>query len=186
MKDIRDIGIPEFKTLEEEKEYWEARGPLAERHRGTINKPKAKQKRSSFLAVRLTGEELTRLRDAAAQKGLGPSTFARMVLTNTIERQNQLKTITMDQLMDIFEYVSPHITDRAENLIKKIAVGDPENPAMLVIDADQKKEYEELSLSLIKTLLKLVGIQLVTSEKEDYQKVKEIANSQAKNEEIRI
>jgi hypothetical protein len=77
--------IPEFKTLEEEKEYWEARGPLADGHNGTLNKPKPKQKRSSFLAVRLTGEELTRLRDMAARQGLGPSTYARMVLTSAIE-----------------------------------------------------------------------------------------------------
>ena len=38
--------IPEFQSLEEEKEYWEARGPLAEGHEGKINKPRLGQKRS--------------------------------------------------------------------------------------------------------------------------------------------
>ena len=86
MKSSEKNGIPEFKSLEEEKEYWEARGPLAEGHKGTVNRPKSRQKRSSFLAVRLTGEELTRLRDVAAGQGLGPSTYARMILTSALER----------------------------------------------------------------------------------------------------
>jgi hypothetical protein len=81
----KDNRIPEFKTLEEEREYWNARGPLADGHQGIINKPTAKQKRSSFLAVRLTGEELTHLRDMAVKQGLGPSTFARIVLKSAIE-----------------------------------------------------------------------------------------------------
>ncbi|MBI2916921.1 MAG: hypothetical protein HYY01_02920 [Chloroflexi bacterium] len=80
-----DTTIPDFTSLEEEKAFWEARGPLAEGHKGTVNRPKPRQKRSSFLAVRLTGEELTRLRDMAAQLGLGPSTFARLLLMSVLE-----------------------------------------------------------------------------------------------------
>ena len=95
--------IPEFKTLEEEREYWEARGPLAERHKGTLNKPKPRQKRSSFLAVRLTGEELTSLRDIAAKQGLGPSTFARIVLTSAIERQSQPDMVTLTEIKSMME-----------------------------------------------------------------------------------
>ena len=88
MKGTKDVGIPEFKSLEEEEKYWEARGPLAEGHKGRSNTPKPGQRRSSFLAVRLTGEELTRLRDIAAKQGLGPSTFARLVLTRAIENKS--------------------------------------------------------------------------------------------------
>jgi hypothetical protein len=95
MKEVRDTNIPEFKTLEEEKEYWEARGPLAEGHKGTINKPEAKQKRSSFLAVRLTGEELTHFRDIAAKQGLGPSTFARIILTALIQQDGLPKQMPL-------------------------------------------------------------------------------------------
>jgi hypothetical protein len=39
----KNNDIPEFKTLEEEREYWEARGPLAEGHKATINRPKPRQ-----------------------------------------------------------------------------------------------------------------------------------------------
>ena len=44
MKKKRNNDIPEFKTLEEEREYWEARGPLADGHKGTINKPNLKKR----------------------------------------------------------------------------------------------------------------------------------------------
>ena len=69
--------LPEFQSLEEEKEYWEARGPLAEGRKGRINKPRLGQKRSSFLSVRLTGEEITALREVAAIFFTKPSELAR-------------------------------------------------------------------------------------------------------------
>ena len=88
----KDEKIPEFKTLEEEREYWDARGPLADGHRGRWNIPKPGQKHSSFLAVRMTGAEITKLRDIAAKQGLGISTYARILLTKAIEEQTALKT----------------------------------------------------------------------------------------------
>jgi predicted DNA binding CopG/RHH family protein len=120
MKENRNTKIPEFKSLEEEKEYWEARGPLAEGHKGTINKPKTKQKRSSFLAVRLTGEELTRLRDVAAKQGLGPSTFARIVLTSAIERQSQPDIVTLTEIKNMMEnFLSQTVVDNEKAIAKR-------------------------------------------------------------------
>ncbi len=102
MKKKRDNGIPEFKTLEDERGYWEARGPLAEGHKGTLNKPGPKQKRSSFLAVRLTGEELSRLRDIAAKRGMGPSTYARILLSSAIE-QNRTDAVDLSEIKAMLE-----------------------------------------------------------------------------------
>ncbi len=110
MERKEDTKIPEFRSLEEERGYWETRGPLAEGHKGRINKPRGGQKRSSFLAVRLTGEGLTRLRDIAAKQGLGPSTFARLILTSAIEREGQSpKYITRDELKEIMECHLPQL-----------------------------------------------------------------------------
>lgn len=78
--------LSEFNTLAEEREYWEARGPIAEGYKGRITKPKTGQNRNSFLSVRLTGEELTQLRDVAARLGMGPSTFARAIIKQAIEQ----------------------------------------------------------------------------------------------------
>jgi hypothetical protein len=108
----KNNGIPIFKTLEEEKAYWDARGPLAYGHKGTINKPRPKQKLTSFLAVRLTGEELTRLRDIAAKQGLGPSTYARIVLTSALERQGQPDMVTLTEIKDMLERLPSKLATR--------------------------------------------------------------------------
>jgi len=88
MKGEMNANIPKFQSLEEEREYWESRGPLAKGHKGRLSKPELGQKRSSFLSVRLTGEELTQLRDMAVELGMGPSTYARHVLRLAIEQKN--------------------------------------------------------------------------------------------------
>ncbi|MBF8264208.1 MAG: hypothetical protein HW384_72 [Dehalococcoidia bacterium] len=41
MKITKTKAIPEFTTLEEERQYWEARGLLAEGKRGRVNRTKA-------------------------------------------------------------------------------------------------------------------------------------------------
>ena len=94
----KENSIPHFKSLDEEKAYWESLGPLAEGQRGRVSL--AKQKRSSFLVIRLTGEELTRLRDVARERGLGPSTYGRLVLKQVIENENQFRNIDMDEFIN--------------------------------------------------------------------------------------
>jgi hypothetical protein len=99
----KDEKIPEFKTPEEEREYWEARGPLAPGNRGRINKPIPGQKHSSFLAVRMTGTEITKLRDIAAKQGLGISTYARILLTKAIEEQAAPEAVTLTEIKGMLE-----------------------------------------------------------------------------------
>ncbi len=178
MEGTRDTGIPKFRTLEEEKEYWEARGPLAEEHEGRMNKPKHRQKRSSFLAVRLTGEELTRLRDVAAKQGLGPSTFARLLLTSAIENENRLpKHMALDQLKDMLENnLSQSIKDRAESLARDASIGSPDKPAFL-IDNSQVSAWEEFGLQAISTLLAMYNVQIINQEHRKYKKVKTLVQS---------
>jgi hypothetical protein len=174
MKNEENAKIPEFGSLEEEREYWEARGPLAEGHKGRLNKPKAGQKRSSFLAVRLTGEELAKLRMVAADQGVGPSTFARLVLTRAIENADRLpKRVTIDELKDALANTLPQpIREKAEALVKDIAVGDPENRSLLIIDSSQKKAFEEFTVSWLAAVLALAGVQVVTPESEEYATIK--------------
>lgn len=78
---------PKFGSIEEEDKYWETHSPLAEGLEGEVQT--TEQKRSSFLSVRMTGDELSQLRDEAAKLGLGPSTYARLVLTHVITGQNE-------------------------------------------------------------------------------------------------
>lgn len=114
----KGTAIPNFKSLEEEKAYWEARGPLAEGHTGRVSKPGRTEKRSSFLVIRLTGEELTHLRDIAAEQGLGPSTFARLSLKRAIERDSVRYQSTGNEIADklmerLSEMLEEHRSEKA-------------------------------------------------------------------------
>jgi len=69
---------PKFGSIDEEDKYWSTHNPLNEGFNGEAQKEK--QKRSSFLSIRLTGEELAQLRDIATASGIGPSTYVRMLV----------------------------------------------------------------------------------------------------------
>jgi hypothetical protein len=73
---------PKFETFEEEDKYWATHGPLEEGY--DVKVQSERQKHSSFLSVRLTGEELTQLRDLAREKGLGPSTYIRTLVKDAL------------------------------------------------------------------------------------------------------
>lgn len=181
MKRAVDTGIPEFNSLDKERDYWEAHGPLAEGRKGKINKPRAGQKRSSFLAVRLTGAELTALRNIAAKLGLGPSTFARIVLTSTIKSGGELpkRIITGDNFAKSLENNLPEtVRERFKELFKSTAIGgDLEDPALIIIDAGQRKKLEELMWPFFAAICESAGIKLITSDNTKYQKVKDLVKT---------
>ena len=77
---------PRFSSLEEEDKYWETHSPLDEGFEGEVQT--TEQKRSSFLSVRMTGDELSQLRAAAAKLGLGTSTYARLILAQASNNPN--------------------------------------------------------------------------------------------------
>lgn len=177
MKTMKDSGIPEFQSLEEERKYWETRGPLAEGHKGRLNKPRPGQKRSSFLAVRLTGEELTRLRDVAQKQGLGPSTFARLVLTAAIEQRSILpKSKTLHEVMAALEKNLPQETkERMEAVLKAITIDEPP----ILLELTDKKKLEEFAHLSMAALLSIAGVQVVSPEDERYKEVKGIVKAQS-------
>ena len=79
---------PDFASAEEEAEYWDKHSPLAEGYEGTVqHKP---QKRSSYLALRLSGEELRQLKDAAERAGIGPTVLARNLILKGLRGERDL------------------------------------------------------------------------------------------------
>ena len=79
---------PSFTSAEEEAAYWEKHSPLTEGYKGTVQHKQ--QRRSSYLALRLSGEELKRLRDAAQQAGIGPTTLARTLILEGLKAERGL------------------------------------------------------------------------------------------------
>ncbi|MFH1015815.1 MAG: hypothetical protein V1771_02330 [Chloroflexota bacterium] len=87
MANRKEYPAPKFRDLKEEDKYWQSHSPMMEGYEGHVQKEK--QNRSSFLSVRLTDEELSRLREVAAQYGIGPSTYLRQLLIQSIEYSGQ-------------------------------------------------------------------------------------------------
>jgi len=79
---------PSFTSAEEEAAYWEKHGPLTEGYKGTVQHNQ--QKRSSYLALRLSGEELEQLRDAAQQASIGPTVLARNLILEGLKAEKGL------------------------------------------------------------------------------------------------
>ena len=162
--------IPEFRTLEEEREYWEARGPLAEGHRGRVNRPHPKQKRASFLSVRLTGEELTQLRDVAAKIGMGPSTFARYLLKQTIE-QNYL---------DFFLLSNPHAVSahRAQpQYIHETANDEDSDKRICILDPDRLKRDPVVLRLFLEAIC--AGAKVITPKDPAYKSLEKLIKSES-------
>jgi len=79
---------PKFTSVEEEDEYWQEHSPLTEEYEGTVQR--GRQRRSSYLALRLSGEELKQLRDAAQKAGIGPTTLARNLILQGLKTERDL------------------------------------------------------------------------------------------------
>ena len=77
---------PKFVSAEEEDKYWAGHSPIDEGYTGEVQVEK--QKRSSFLTIRFTGDELTQLRDLAGRKGMGPSTYIRSIIKDLFDNED--------------------------------------------------------------------------------------------------
>jgi len=109
----KQYPAPKFQNQEEEDKYWQTHSPLAEGYEGKAQYKK--QNRASFLSIRLTGEELAHLREAAAFRRLTPSTYARQLIIDGIEAPNKqgispsdisIADLTDEELADILNDVS--------------------------------------------------------------------------------
>lgn len=171
--------IPQFETEEQEAEYWETHSPLDLVAEPEAQKVRVRGAKDRPITIRLDSESRLKLAKLAAERGLGPSTFARLILMSIIEYKEKLpKVITLDQLKEGFEDILGQmpqaIKERVEALTKAIAIGDSANPALLVIDARNRKEWEEITWSFWSALLAMAGVQVIAPEDSKYKDLKSI------------
>jgi len=108
----KESGIPEFKSLEEEREYWETRGPLAEGYdKAEANVPKPSQNRTSFLSIRLTGEELSDLQEVAEAFNTTASQLVRGAIVERIRRLKSLYERDKQERQRVEEALRHGLTD---------------------------------------------------------------------------
>ena len=171
--------LSQFETEEQEAEYWDSHSPL-----DLVAEPKAQKVRARAIkdrpiTVRLDSEGRSKLDRLAAEQGLGPSSFARLILMSVIEQGGKLpKRITLDELKNLLEEITPQlIKDRADLLVKEAAIGEPDNPSFLILNQSQINEWGELGLQAICALLARYDIQVITQEHAKYKEVKTLVQS---------
>ncbi|MBI4286988.1 MAG: hypothetical protein HY671_01000 [Chloroflexi bacterium] len=177
MTEKKIYPVPKFKSLEEERKYWDERSPLAEGYEGKVQP--GRQKLSSYFALRLTGEEIMRLRNAAAKKDLTISAYARKVLMSAVEKEEgPSKAVTMDDVASLLEQRIPGpVKERLASLVKEMAIGDPVRPTFLVIDASQMKAWEEIGRLLAPLLLSALGATVISPESKEYEHIKDLVRT---------
>ena len=109
--------LPQFETEEQEAEYWDTHSPL-----DLVAEPKAQKVRvrgtkDRPITIRLDSESRSKLDKLAAEREVGPSTFARSILMSVIEHRGNLpKSITLDDLRDMLEKLQGRFSLRGRSL----------------------------------------------------------------------
>ena len=171
--------LPQFETEEQEAEYWDSHSPLDLAAEPKAQKVRVRGAKDKPITVRLDSESRSKLDRLAAEQGLGPSSFARLILMSVIEQGGKLpKRITLDELKHMLEEITPRsIKDRADLLVKEAAIGDPDNPSLLILDQSQIEEWGELALQAIRALLVMCDVQVITQEHAKYKEIKTLVQS---------
>jgi antitoxin component of RelBE/YafQ-DinJ toxin-antitoxin module len=174
--------LPQFKNEEQEAMYWDTHSPLDLVSEPETQKIKVSKAKDRPIAIRLDSETRTRLNGIAAEQGVGPSTLARIFITEAIEgKKGNKKSFDMNLLMSAFaNTISQAEKDKIESFMKEIAIGDPGNPALLVFSG-QRKNWEDVASIFFKQLLAILGFQVITPTNKNFEKLKEIIQSPSPN-----
>ena len=166
---------PEFESEEKEAEYWDTHSPLDRGAEPKAHELRVRGAKDRPVTIRLDSETRRKLEEAAAQRGIGPSTLARSILLSTIGHQNEPpKSVTIGELMNLLQknLTQPEI-DNFESFSKDIAMGDLDNSSLLVFSG-KRRTWENLTSLFLERLLALLGIKVVIPQNDDYEKVREI------------
>jgi antitoxin component of RelBE/YafQ-DinJ toxin-antitoxin module len=166
--------LPQFETEEQEAEYWNSHSPLDLAVEPKAQKVRVRGAKDKMITIRLDSESRSKLDRLATEQGLGPSSFARLILMSVIKQGGKLpKHITLDELKNMLEEITPRsIKERAALLVKEAAIGDPDKPAFLIFNQSQIDEWGELGLQAICALLAMYDVQVITQEHAKYKEIK--------------
>ena len=171
--------IPKFETEEQEAEYWDTNSPLDVAPEPKAERVTVEGAKDRPLTIRLDSESRSKFDKLAAQQGLGPSCFGRLIIASVIEgRVNLPKRITPNELKGLLEKNLPQsIKDQSESLLRAASIGDPNNPSALFLDKSQIDQWGELGLQAISTLLAYYGLLIITPEHNKYEEIKALVES---------
>jgi len=81
--------VPTFETEEQEAEYWDTHSPLEVFSEPGFEEVRVKVPKDRPITIRLDSESRAELNRLAAERKIGPSTFARLVIMRAIEQASE-------------------------------------------------------------------------------------------------
>jgi len=181
-----------LQSLNGEREYWENRGPLVKGTRSQFVKPNSTQRLESFLSIRLSGKELTQLRDVANKCNRAPSALAREILIaalNYLNRPSQTDDQTMinieDLCNDFISNLPQSYIEKIKGLMESSSVGDVQKPNFVIFNASQQKELAELTMRMLAFWAEKINpaVKVITPCDKEYDKVKDVFDLKERNQE---
>ncbi len=82
--------IEPFETIEEEAKFWDSHSVVDAIDKGTLV-GFHQAKKTDSLTIRFEPEDIQRIREEAHQRGIGPTTLARMWIKERLNQKNSLK-----------------------------------------------------------------------------------------------
>jgi hypothetical protein len=92
LKQTRKKQLPDFRSREDEAEFWETHSPLDYEDDLEEVSVEFSHPLNHTLAVRLDAASISRLARIARSKGIGPSTLARMWLLERLDAEQSSET----------------------------------------------------------------------------------------------
>lgn len=138
-----------------------------------------------LIAVRFNEQELKRLREAAAEQGIGASTLVRILVNQALKPLSTgTRRMTSDEFRDVIASTLARLDkDKANNLLKDVSIGNPYDP-MLLVWAGQTHKWGEFTSLFLKALLASLGVEVNLPENERLLEVKGKQNIELESEAI--
>lgn len=138
-----------------------------------------------MIAVRFNEQELKRLREAAAEQGIGASTLVRILVNQALKPLSTgPRRMTSDEFREVMASTLARM-DKGELdvLLKDVSIGNPDDP-MLLVWAGKAKKWEEFTSHFLKALLASLGVEVSLSENEKLIEVENEQNIELENKAI--
>ena len=142
----------------------------------------SKSRFRELIAVRFNEQELQRLREAAAEQGIGASTLVRILVNQALKPLSTgPRRMTSDEFRDVMASTLARM-DKSELdvLLKDVSIGNPDDP-MLLVWAGKSKKWEKFTAQFLKALLASLDIEVTLPENRELVEASDEQNSELKS-----
>lgn len=159
--------VPKFKSEEQEAEYWDKHSPLDLVAEPELQKVRVGGTKDRPIAIRLDSKTRNKLNELASKQGMGPSTLARLFITQAIEvKENSHAPLDLDVLMKTLTHNINQVHE-AKGVYRHESDITDTKKAPLLVYYGQRGTWEHFSAQFLAQLLSGLGVRVVTPDDRD-------------------